>query len=409
MHTNVALIVVEKRGGPVSALEKALDRDGFEARYCDPTDLLVHPELGAQADLVLASAALGLQRIAILDRHLTARHGPASLLVFPEGDDDALESCVRGGFDFVAPPYLPALLRNRLSTCQERTQLAAAVEEMAAAVQLQEYERELSIAREIASGFLPESLPSRDGWQFSARLRPARQVAGDFYDGFELVNGRRLGFVVADVCDKGVGAALFMALIRTLLRHTAQHTGAWYPMDGDLLRTDTGDQLQGSALSVGAGPLQHAVLGTNRYMAHNHLRQGYFATLFFAVLDPVTGGLLYINGGHNPPVLCRAGGELELLDPTGPAVGVMAESAYVVGRAHLEPGDTLLIYTDGVVEARNVAGGQFGLDLLCELIRDQPSSANALLDHVDDRLRQHVGVAEQFDDITMLAVRRTEQ
>src|SRR2546429_9846018 len=245
------------------------------------------------------------------------------------------------------PPFLPTLLCSQLTAYWERRQLVTALEEMVAEASLRERERDHSIAHQIQAGFLPEALPTPHGWDLASRFRPARQPAGDFYDGFELVNGRRLAFVVADVSDRGVGAALFMALIRTLLRHTAEHTGVWDLMDDDaVFPTEGATRVANEAspvLSVGAGPLLHAVAGTNRYMTSNHLQQGYFATLFFGVLDPVSGALLYINGGHNPPVLVRANGEQGPLPPPGPAGGVLPRSAYALDTPHLSPPDHLLL------------------------------------------------------------------
>ena len=164
-----------------------------------------------------------------------------------------------------------------------------------------------------------------------------------------------------------------------------------------------------SMLSVGASPLLHAVTGTNRYLARNHHRQAYFATLFFGVLDPASGVLIYVNGGHNPPVLVRGGsGEQILLPPTGPAVGILEDSRYVLGSTRLGPGDALFVYTDGVVDARNLDGRQFTMARLREVIEQPSESAQGLIDNVDDSLRAHVTAADQFDDITMLALRRDE-
>jgi phosphoserine phosphatase RsbU/P len=160
-------------------------------------------------------------------------------------------------------------------------------------------------------------------------------------------------------------------------------------------------------LSVGAGPLVQAVVATNRYLTRNHLRQGYFATLIFGVLDPASGALLYINGGHNPAVLLRADGSHSLLCPTGPAVGMMPHSSYALGHANLERGDTLLLYTDGVVEARAVGGSLFGMDQLLTAMSASAKSAETVLANIDEALRAHVGGAEQSDDITMLALHRS--
>lgn len=406
--TATTVLVISDRELPAAELDGLFATGEFEPLHRGAGEVMSHPAHAPGAEVVLVSASLGLQRVALISQRLAdACPSAPTVLVFPQGDLAALEACVLGGFDYVMAPYQPALLRSRMSSCRERKRLARAVEEMAAAASLREYEQDLDIAREIQAGFLPDALPSPRGWDISARTKPARQVGGDFYDAFELVNGRRVGFVVADVCDKGVGAALFMALIRTLLRHTAEHTGGW---DSHDLEPGAGAVPAGAALtpllSLGAGPLVQAVVGTNRYLARNHLRQGYFATLFFGVLDPVSGALLYINGGHNPPVLARAGGGHVLLQPTGPAVGMLADSGYLLHHVNLDPGDSLLVYTDGVVEARDTAGAQFGMAELVRIACGSAPSAAGLLDRVDSGLHEHIGAAEQFDDITMLALRR---
>jgi serine phosphatase RsbU (regulator of sigma subunit) len=409
------ILVVADSTAEMPRLAPALSSGGFAVRTVTEEELFIaDPDAGP--DALLVSASLGLQRVAMLARRFAHLPSPPTTIVFPQGDLGALEACVRGGFDYILPPFLPSLLRGRMSSCWERGQLASAVEDMAAEASLRAYERDLSIAHEIQAGFLPEKLPEPHGWDVASRFRPARQVAGDFYDGFELVDGRRLGFVVADVCDKGVGAALFMALIRTLLRHTAEHTGTSSVPGADDLTADAVARAVSTAeagaslpplLSVGAGPLVQAVVATNRYLTRNHLRQGYFATLIFSVLDPASGALLYINGGHNPAVLLRADGSHTLLMPTGPAVGMMPHSSYALGHAGLERGDTLLLYTDGVVEARAVDGTLFGMDRLLEVVCTTWSSSETMLSEVDAALRAHVGAAEQSDDITMLGLHRS--
>src|SRR2546430_1247443 len=161
MAASVALVVPEERGVTPSDLERALREDGFETRYSDPAELARRPDLYETVDLVLASASLGLQQVALINLQLATATAPPALMVFPQHDLDLLESCVRGGFDYVVPPFLPALLRSRLSSCRERNQLAEAVEERATTARLHQYERELSIAREIQSGVLPDQPPRR--------------------------------------------------------------------------------------------------------------------------------------------------------------------------------------------------------------------------------------------------------
>jgi phosphoserine phosphatase RsbU/P len=132
-----------------------------------------------------------------------------------------------------------------------------------------------------------------------------------------------------------------------------------------------------------------------------------FATTFFAVLDPATGQLNYVNGGHNPPVLIGADGIKDRLKPTGPAPGILPNVDYHIGQAQMEPGDILFTFTDGVTDAKNPAGQMFTEKRMLALIEPPAESARALLDRVDDAVRAHISTANQFDDITMLAARRS--
>jgi len=172
-------------------------------------------------------------------------------------------------------------------------------------------ERELEIARRIQASFLPDNLPQPEGWELASRFEAAREVAGDFYDAFSLAGGKRIGLVVGDVCDKGVGAALFMSLFRSLIRAFAdQHYSLGWM---DLLASDApgsnmAEPLRSSSVSrrrelltPGTTALKKAVVLTNDYIANNHGQTSMFATLFFGVLDPTTGTLTYINGGTSPP------------------------------------------------------------------------------------------------------------
>jgi sigma-B regulation protein RsbU (phosphoserine phosphatase) len=412
MATSTALIVGDQ---PSIALElsNALQLCGYVTVISTPEEVACQPEPEFLPDMLLVSAQLGLSRIALLSERLAKEGRPPTTIVYPEdGDVATLETCVSAGFDYVTPPFAPGLLRTRLTTCFERGQLTMAVAEMATAASLHTYERDLDIAHEIQqSGFLPDRLPQAEGWEIDAKFRPARIVAGDFYDAFELAGGRRIALVIGDVCDKGVGAALFMALIRTMLRHTAEQAGGW-DMPDDALPPLPGSLVSVSGplaptLSIGSGPLLQAVSGTNSYMARHHRRQGYFCTLFFGILDPVSGALVYINGGHNPAVLVRADGSHVLLGPTGPAVGMFANSSYLLDHVSLRPGDWLFMYTDGVTESRAIGGEFFGMARMVDLVTQPGRTADELIEDVDQTLRHYTGAAEQHDDITMLALRRS--
>ncbi|MFF5015658.1 PP2C family protein-serine/threonine phosphatase [Streptomyces sp. NPDC001165] len=355
------------------------------------------------ADVLLAPAQCGPEAVRNVVRRLTGRGADPVVVVYTEHGFEALEPHVRAGHDYLVPPFLPALVGARLTNCSERAVLGRTVQETDARTELIRYERELEIGREIQAGFLPEDLPVPEGWEIDVRFRPARQVAGDFYDVFELVHRRRLAIVVADVCDKGVGSALFMALIRSLLRHTAENSGLQHLVAaGSSLAAD-----RSGIRIVGATPLLTAVSATNGYLTRNHLSQGYFATLFFSVLDPATGSLVYINGGHNPPLLLDADGGAPIpLEVTGPAVGVLPDSSFSLGYAQLDPGDTLFAYTDGVPEARCPHGGFLGEERMLRLLSGPALRGKDLVERLDTAVRAHTGDGEQHDDVTMLALHR---
>jgi phosphoserine phosphatase RsbU/P len=219
-----------------------------------------------------------------------------------------------------------------------------------------------------------------------------------------------VALVIADICDKGVGAALFMALFRTLYRAYAQqnYSMRWTDVMDEGFKPSQGGASARKRLApqTGTVALKNAMNLTNDYMLRNHADANMFATTFFAVLDPATGQLNYVNGGHNPPVLIGADGIKDRLKPTGPAPGILPNVDYHIGQAQMEPGDILFAFTDGVTDAKNPAGQLFTDKRMLELIEPRAESALALLDRVDDALRAHISTANQFDDITMLAARR---
>jgi serine phosphatase RsbU (regulator of sigma subunit) len=238
-------------------------------------------------------------------------------------------------------------------------------------------ETEVQLARQIQQTFIPQTLPEFPGWQLAARWRTARQVGGDFYDVMQLPN-RCLGLFVADVADKGVPAALFMALTRTLVRAAVVETES--PAEAlrrvnELLLPDT--------------------------------QQGMFVTAFYAVLEVDSGRLTYTNAGHNPPLWVRAAdGEVRRLTRNAVALGVADGVPISENEIRLDSGDLLLLYTDGVTEAFNPEGGMYGEARLLEVVRMPHASAEALVEDVHTRLLEFISSEPLADDLTMLAVRR---
>jgi sigma-B regulation protein RsbU (phosphoserine phosphatase) len=238
-------------------------------------------------------------------------------------------------------------------------------------------EEELNVARALQSAILPSAFPARTGCDGTARMTPATTMGGDFYDFIELPDGR-IGVVMADVSGKGVPAAFFMAVSRTSLREQA----ARYPDPGACLAR------------------------TNEILcAQNPL--DLFVTVFYGVLDPVTGVLSYANGGHNPPLVARADGSIEALDGAGGLVlGVMPGVSYPEHTVQLRPDDRLVLYTDGVTEAFNPADEAYGVErLLAEIRAHRAGTTEALVERICNSVTVFAGTAPQSDDITLTALK----
>ncbi|HEX2243861.1 MAG TPA: SpoIIE family protein phosphatase, partial [Gammaproteobacteria bacterium] len=255
--------------------------------------------------------------------------------------------------------------------------------------------------------FLPRSLPQPPGWELGAVLYPARDVSGDFYDAFT-VPGGQVAIVIGDVCDKGVGSAFFMALYRSLIRIFCTQThliGQASPASNQPTKPGSPVERQQADLSSPTSILK-AIGFANNYITQNHGETNIFVTVFFGVLDPATGLLSYINAGHEPPAILGQAGVKARLVPTGPAVGIIPDIDFDIGQVQLEPGDILIAYTDGVTDARNQDRQFFTETKLLTLLEQSTPSAVALLDYLEGSVRAHIGNALQFDDITMLILRR---
>jgi serine phosphatase RsbU (regulator of sigma subunit) len=265
---------------------------------------------------------------------------------------------------------------------------------------------ELEQGRKMQTHFLPAQMPHPEGWEFAAFFQPARQVAGDFYDVFPL-NGGCTGLVVADVCDKGVGAALFMALVRSLIRIFSGQTD----LKGvNLPGSDSCSAPEAAAHHsldnrCHAGALE-AVRLTSNYIYQNHGDLGMFATLFFGVLDIHSGQLAYINAGHESAYILDQKGIKTYLKANAPAVGIMPEVSFPMSQTTIHPGDIFISYTDGVTEARSPQGELFTRERLQDLLKQPTASAAQLIEQIHLRLHQFVQDVPQEDDLTLLAVRR---
>jgi len=242
--------------------------------------------------------------------------------------------------------------------------------------------RDLEIAREIQTWLVPSQPPDVPGGEIAFATRPQNSVAGDYYDAFYptvgAAEGGKLMLVIADVAGKSVPAALLMATMQASLRTVA------------------GDD----------APLGVLVPRLNRYASAYSLDGRRFTTAVLAQYEGGTGKLTYVNAGHNAPVLRRADGTLEELDKGGLPLGIESNSAYEIGNACLRPGDVLIFFTDGCIEAFNAAGEEFGNKRWLAAIRALPDgtaqeSLHYLMRHVDE----FVGATRQADDITCMIFR----
>ncbi|VAW39394.1 Serine phosphatase RsbU, regulator of sigma subunit [hydrothermal vent metagenome] len=238
-------------------------------------------------------------------------------------------------------------------------------------------ERELDVAREIQASLIPDGEPNIPGCSVASYWQAARQVSGDFYDFIPLYNGN-WGILVADVTDKGIPAALFMALCRTILRTVA------------ISRDDPATTL----------------IRANEII-NQDTQSDLFVTVFYAIWEPDSQQIRYANGGHNPPLLLRQDSECSLLKEHGMALGVLPEIDMKSHTVQFLPEDTLILYTDGVTEAMNEDLDEFGMERLRQAAVNSSSlSARHIAQNITNAIQNHAGGTPQFDDITLVVMKR---
>ena len=298
----------------------------------------------------------------------------------------------------------------QLDRKDEIGQLAMDVNTMVA--ELREWDRIKRIEFELEKGqaiqreFLPRSIPKLPNWEIATCFQPAGKVSGDFYDVF-MIEGGYMGLVIGDVCDKGVGSALYMALFRSLIRVYCVQMADQKETPAEGLDRASDLSCTRTAKCTDPRDCLQAVPLTNDYIARIHGEEGMFATIFFGILDPVSGKLNYTNGGHEPLLQLGKQGIKKQLPPTGPAVGMLADLSFGVQETDLGPGDILLGFTDGLTEARSPADELYSRARLDSLFKPPADSAGELLTRIETNLFAFIDVAPRNDDITMLAIQRS--
>lgn len=285
-----------------------------------------------------------------------------------------------GAEDYLPKPFEPTLLKARIQSSLEKKHLRDLQD-----LYLKSLENELNIARDIQKEFLPAELPKIEGWEIASYFKAAKEVAGDFYDAFILPNGN-LAFVVADVCGKGIGAALYMTLFRSLIRATTTESA--------------------SDLITPAQQLQHSISLTNNYVAETHETANMFATVFIGILEPKNGKLTYINGGNEPALIIGKDGNVHTeLTRTGSAIGAISGAKFSVKEVNLSDDDLLIAFTDGIPDTLNINGEFFGKEKMLQILKSKTKPTD-FVNTMEETLQAFIGSADQFDDITLLAIKK---
>ncbi len=339
--------------------------------------LLEHPDF----DIILSDINMPEMDGLTLLSKINEMRNPAlkCIMVSAYGDMDNIRSAMnQGAFDFTTKPIDLGDLERTIEKAAEQIAFVKKAQEEHS--QLTSIQNDLHVAQEIQETILPKELPAfpediRRRFDLAAGMKAAKYVGGDFYDYFK-IDGTRLGIVIGDVSGKGVPAAIFMAISRTILRTIALSC----PSCADCLRQ------------------------ANEILSNDSV-EDMFVTVFYGILDLSTGHLKYSNAGHNPPIVIRRADGSTTLEPTGDiALGAVPGITYSEKETVLAPGDSLLLYTDGVTEAMNSAGELFGTTRLQNLCSSPADSPQALIDNISASLAAFTAGAPQSDDITLLAV-----
>ena len=338
--------------------------------------------LGENSDIDLVLSDINMPRmdgLTLLEKIPDVDTDLRSVVISAYGDMKNIRAAMnRGAFDFVTKPIDFDDLRVTIDRGLRQLEMWREAE--ASRDKLLTLQSELDVANSMQQSILPKVFPKNDEYELYGSMAPARNVGGDFFDIIRLEYGR-LGIAIADVSDKGIPAALFMMSSRTLLKGAALGCE-----DPGTVVTVVNDQLQD---------------GNEANM---------FVTLFYAVFDPETGLVRYANGGHNPPLIVHKDGSSTILPLTGGvALGVAPQFEFSTDQTRLEPGEALVMYTDGVSEAEDLDNEEFGMDRLQDVFAGASlESAQNANDAVFAAVREFAGDRSQSDDITCLVLLRAD-
>jgi serine phosphatase RsbU (regulator of sigma subunit) len=388
---NPKILIVDDEPFNIDYLEQELDELDYVTIAAGNGEEALTKVMSDSPDLVLLDIMMpvmdGFEVLSRLKSDSSTRDIPVIIISAANNLDSVVKGIQMGAEDYLPKPFEPTLLKARILSCLEKKRLHD-LESM----YLKRLENEMDVARDIQSGFLPAEIPISDVWDIAVYFKAAKEVAGDFYDVFFLPDGNLL-CLIGDVCGKGVGAALFMTLFRSLIR--AACTASIFFGDVETAPLSASDRLL------------HAISFTNDYVAETHSEDNMFATIFIGIFDPEKGILTYINCGNEPPLLFRKiDRAITSLLPTGPVTGIIPGAEFKTEEIRIEQEDLLVAFTDGIPDTLNKDNLPYGIDNLRRFIQEDNLSTLNLTKNVRADVEAFIGDTDQFDDITFLAIKR---
>lgn len=382
MEEKLTILIVDDEPFNVDYLVQELEDYGVNTITAENGEEALQKIKKHSPDLVLLDIMMpkkdGFEVLTEMKSNKESREIPVIIISAHSEMGNVLKGIEMGAEDYLPKPFDPLLLNARVNASLEKKKFRNLEKKY-----LESLEREMHIGRDIQKGFLPESVPKIDGWEIEVFFRAAKEVSGDFYDIIELVNGK-FCLIVGDVTDKGVGAALYMALYRSLIRA--------FIMENNSSEISSKTQLA------------HAIKQTNNYICANHT-EPHFVTLFAGIVDPKTGLLDYISVGHDHPFFIDSENKLIEIKPTGPLIGMMENADFAIESLKFKKSSLLFLYTDGVLDLINENEERFGELRIKNAINLNSDTADLVTGLVNE-LEHFSNNAQQFDDLTILAIKR---
>ena len=373
------ILVVDDKPANLRLLTNLLTEEGFLVRPLTDGESAISAVELEPPDLILLDIRMpkmsGYEVCERLKKLENARDIPVLFISALDATEDKVTAFKAGGVDYITKPFqveeVLARVETHLSLRNLQMRLSEANEKMT---------RELTIAGEVQNSFLPREHPQLKGWQIAARLKPARETSGDYYDIWQLPDGN-LAVLIADVVDKGVGAALFMALTRTLFRtYSIEH-----PTDPELM-----------------------FLNVNQRILED-TKANQFVTVFYGAINPQTGAFIYGNAGHVPPIIFGDKGMdiPEVLMRTGMPLGISTDEQWGQSSMMIDEKDVLVFYTDGITEAKNGLDELFGEERLHQvLIQNHKNTVDKIQNEILLEVEKFMGEQTQADDIALVVIKR---